>query len=100
LIFNVKHFIAAIILIKILTLILGYIKYKKLGFLHTFGNKISGIVIFFGFCIYVVSKSQFIINIGIIVSIISSLEELLITIIGKYYRNNIKGIWEINKINE
>ena len=93
-IYKIKYYVTIIIIFKLLTIIFGYVKHKKLCFLHTFGNKISGII---GFCIFVLSRNSIIINIGIIFSIISSLEELIITIIEKEYKENIKGMWELKK---
>ena len=71
------------------------IKYNKFGFLHTIGNKITGIIIFIGICIFILFKDNIGISIGIYISIFSSLEELIINIIGKNYKENIKGIYEI-----
>ena len=96
-IIKVKYFIIIIIGIKILTMIASCIKYKKFGFLHTFGNKITGIIIFMGFCIFILLRSTIVVEIGLYISIISSLEELIITLIGKKYEENIKGIWKIKK---
>ena len=93
---KINYCIIIIITLKLFTIILGYLKYRKLCFFHTIGNKVSGIIIFIGFCIFVLSRNTIIINIGIIISIISSLEELIITVIGKRYKENIKGIWELN----
>jgi CDP-diacylglycerol--glycerol-3-phosphate 3-phosphatidyltransferase len=92
---ELKYFIIIIIIIKILSLIICLIKYKKLGFLHTLGNKITGITIFLGICFFALIKTTLMIKIGLCVSIIFSLEELLINIIGEKYEENIKGIYEI-----
>ena len=95
---EIKYCVLTIIGIKILTFIIGIIKYKKLCFLHTIGNKITGIMIFIGFCVFILSRNTVLINIGLFVSILSSLEELIITIVGNKYEENIKGIWETNKL--
>lgn len=95
---RVKYLIIAIAALKLFAIITGYIKYKKLGFLHTFGNKISGLLIFIGFCLFLLLDITIILDIGILFSIICSLEELIITITGKEYNENIKGIWEIGKL--
>lgn len=96
-IIRLKYFILIIILLKLFIFILGIIKYKKSGFLHTIGNKISGVIIFIGICFFILTRNSLLLNIGVIISIISSLEELIIIIIGREYNENIKGIWEINK---
>jgi len=92
-----KYYIIIIFILKILSLIICFIKYKKFGFLHTMGNKITGIIIFIGICIFILFKDNIGIRIGLYISIISSLEELIINIIGKKYKENIKGIYEIIK---
>jgi CDP-diacylglycerol--glycerol-3-phosphate 3-phosphatidyltransferase len=93
-----QYYVIIIIALKLLTVIIGFVKYRKFGFLHTIGNKISGGIIFIGFCVFVLLRNTIVIKIGIIISIISSLEELVITIVGKKYEPNIKGIWEIKKV--
>jgi CDP-diacylglycerol--glycerol-3-phosphate 3-phosphatidyltransferase len=95
---QVKYYVLIIIGLKLFTFLSGIIKHRKLSLLHTFGNKISGIMIFLGFCIFILPKNTLILKIGIFTSIICSLEEFLITIIGKKYKENIKGIWEIRKL--
>jgi len=95
---GIKYSVIIIIGLKLFTVIIGFLKYRKLGFLHTIGNKIAGIIIFLGFCLFILFRSIMFIKIGLCISIISSLEELIITIIGKKYDENIKGIWEIKKL--
>ena len=94
-ILELKYFIIIIFILKILSIIICHIKYKKIGFLHTIGNKITGIIIFIGICIFILFKDNIGIRIGLYISILSSLEELIINIIGKKYKENIKGIYEI-----
>jgi len=96
-IIRLKYFIIIIIGLKMLIIIISYIKYRKLGFLHTIGNKITGIMIFIGFCIFILFGNTIVVEFGLYISIISSLEELMITLIGKKYEDNIKGIFEIKK---
>ena len=94
-ILELKYFFIIILILKILSIIMCFIKYKKIGFLHTLGNKITGIIIFIGICIFILFKDNLGIRIGPYFSILSSLEELIINIIGKKYKENIKGIYEI-----
>ena len=96
-IIQLKYFVGIIILIKISSIIICLSKYKKLGFLHTIGNKITGMIIFIGLCIFLLFKIAIIIKIGLYISIIFSLEELLINIFGNKYNENVKGIYEIIK---
>jgi CDP-diacylglycerol--glycerol-3-phosphate 3-phosphatidyltransferase len=97
-IIRIKYYVIIISGLKLLTVIISIFKYKKLGFLHTFGNKFTGIMLFIGFCIYILLENRIFIYIGLIISIISSMEEIIITIIENKYEENIKGIWEIKKL--
>jgi CDP-diacylglycerol--glycerol-3-phosphate 3-phosphatidyltransferase len=94
---NLKYLIIIIMSIKIFSLIICFLKYKKLGFLHIWGNKVSGIIAFIGICFFVLTKNIIVIKTGLYVSMIFSLEELAINIIGKEYNPNIKGVYEIIK---
>ena len=49
-----KYYIITIFSLKILSIIICFIKYKIFGFLHTIGNKITGIIIFAGICIFII----------------------------------------------
>ena len=59
--------------------------------------KLTGIVIFVGFCYSIFFGNTMLIEIGIFISLISSLEELIITLLGNKYLQNTRGIWEIKK---
>ena len=41
------YWISIVALIRFLSLVIGYIKYRKLSFLHTYANKVTGIVLAF-----------------------------------------------------
>jgi CDP-diacylglycerol--glycerol-3-phosphate 3-phosphatidyltransferase len=100
LVFGLRIYVIIIIIIKMLSLILGLIKYKKPGFLHTIGNKITGIIIYIGICFFVLVEMKIILNIALCISITFSLEELIINIFGKKYNGNIKSIYELTKSNK
>ena len=95
---GLKYYIIAIIVIKLFSVITGFIKYRQPGLLHTIGNKITGIIIYLGLCIFVLFRSTVIVEIGLSISILSSLEELFILLFGKSYKPNIKGIWKIKHL--
>ena len=92
---ELKYFIIIIISLKLLSAITGFTKYRQPGLLHTIGNKITGIIVFAGLCIFVLFRTTIIVEIGLHISILSSLEELIILLIGNRYEPNIKGIWKI-----
>lgn len=96
-IMSFKYYVIAILGLKLLTVTTGIVKYKKLCFLHTYGNKLTGIVIFVGFCYFIFFGNTMLIKIAIFISLISSLEELIIILLGNKYLQNTRGIWEIKK---
>ncbi|MDR1218120.1 MAG: CDP-alcohol phosphatidyltransferase family protein [Treponema sp.] len=110
---------SVLIIIGLTDVLDGYIarKYKKQTIIGSRLDSIADFVfyallviytIIFGFniiikikyCIIIIIglKNTIAVEIGLYISIISSLEELIITIIGEKYEENIKGIWEIKKI--
>ena len=91
---KLQYFIGIIIMLKILSGIIGLLKYKQPGFLHTIGNKIAGTVVIIGICVFVIFSNTMLVEIGLYISILSAMEEFLIILIGKTYQPNIKGIWE------
>ncbi|MCL2764666.1 MAG: CDP-alcohol phosphatidyltransferase family protein [Treponema sp.] len=91
---ELKYYVIIITSIKIISIIICLIKYRKFGFLHTLGNKITGIILFINICVFILFNKN-IIFIGLCISIIFSIEELIINIIGKKYNENVKGIFEI-----
>ena len=81
----------AIFTIKILSIIVGYIKYKSFSPLHTYLNKITGVLLFLlPVMITFLPKSAGIYTILTFASI-SAIEELLIIAIKKNYNANRKS---------
>ena len=95
---ELKYYIIAIIVIKLLSAVTGLIKYRQPGLLHTIGNKMTGLIIYIGLCVFVLCRSTIIVEIGLYISILSALEELVILFIGNRYEPNIKGIWKIKHL--
>ena len=83
-----------IVFIKLLSAITGFRKYKRPGFLHTFGNKMTTLITFIGIGLFVLFRYTVVVEIGLYVSILSSLEEFTILLIGNRYDPNIKWIWD------
>ena len=97
---KLQYFIIVIITIKLLSVVTGFIKYRQPGLLHTIANKITHIIVFAGLCVFVLFRSTIIVEIGLTISILTALEELVILLIGNKYEPNIKGIWKIFSLNK
>lgn len=93
---NIPIIICSIIVavIRIINLIITKVKFKQWNIIHTIGNKLTGLIMFFMLPIYSFAKNipfWSVIVIGVI-AIISSLEESLILLKSKSYDANRKSI--------
>ena len=84
-------------IIKVLSLIIGGLKFGEVAFLHTYANKLAGILLFFTPLIYRLVGINICSVIVCSVSTLAALEEVLINIIVKNLNLNIKGIYMISK---
>ena len=75
--------IIIIFLIKIISIIIGFIKYRKLTLIHTYLNKITGICLILLPFLLILTSSNIIIIILCLISTLSSIEELIIIIHSK-----------------
>ena len=91
-----RYYILLIIGIKLFSGIAGLLKYKRPGFLHTIGNKITATIVIAGFCVFVLFRNTLIVEIGLYIAIISALEECIIILLENKYEPDIKGIWEVH----
>ncbi|MFW6015148.1 MAG: CDP-alcohol phosphatidyltransferase family protein [bacterium] len=94
---NVKIFywIIGIVLIRLISIIIVYIKYKTFGIIHTLGNKITGLMLFvFPFII----KSEVFIYLLCILGSLSTIEELIIHLFSTKYDANKKSLlYNVNR---
>lgn len=87
------YLIIAIIVIRVFNTIFSLVKYHKIIFLHTIGAKITGVIFFLSFVIFYSFKYYKYFYLVVILSLISSLEELLIFIKRKEISTDIKTIF-------
>lgn len=86
-------FIIIILLIRILSIIIVLKKYNKFAILHTYINKLTGLILFFiPFFIYLDGANIVMYIIGVI-ALLSSIEELAINIKSKKLDLNKKSIF-------
>lgn len=89
--------IAAIIIIKIASLIVGFIRFRSFAMLHTYLNKFSGIFLFICIFIYLLFHNSIYITISVFPAAISALEELYINIVSSEHNKNIKSFLNLKK---
>ena len=66
--------------IKLLSVIVSRIKFRKIVFLHTFANKATGLIVFFAVPIIMVTMNNSFIPVLLGIAVIAALEELIIII--------------------
>lgn len=69
-----------IVFLRFFNLFITKLKYKKVVFIHTIANKVSGVIVYFIPLIFLFIQNNFVIWIILIVVLIAALEELLITV--------------------
>ncbi len=84
--------IALIAIIRLLSLAVGFMRYKQLAFLHTYSNKITGFVLFCYPFLYIILSFNLATILVCAIASISALEELMINISSKGLSRDIKSI--------
>lgn len=77
---NHKSILIALIFIRLSNLLLTKIKYKKIVFLHTTANKVSGFLLYIFPLIILFNKNSFLLMFILIFSFAAAMEELFITV--------------------
>jgi len=102
-----RYFQLAIIIalvFKLMSAVPGIIKHRKVFFLHTLSNKVLGFILFITVPIYFIFGGALGVNIYIIFIIVAvfaiTLEEMVIIGTLDYPRKDIKGFWQVKKVNE
>lgn len=89
--------IAVISIIRFSSLLIGFIKYKALAFLHTYANKATGILLFCFPIIYLLFGTETTCFFLSVIAVISAIEEFAINITSKKLSRNIKSIFAMEK---
>lgn len=87
--------IFCIVIIRMLSLLIGFIKYKNIAFLHTYLNKFTGALLFGFPFLYVIFGMTITICLLSLVASISAIEELVINVISKELLKDRKFIFKI-----
>ena len=85
--------ISIIALIKIMTLVIGFAKYRAFAYLHTYANKATGIVLFCFPFFYQLADLTVISIILCSIASLSALEELTININEKDLNRDVRGLF-------
>ena len=81
-------------MIKVISIIVAFVKFKSLGMLHTYGNKITGLILFVFVLSLAFTRRDVPIYIACAVANVSAIEELFIHLSSNELRVNRKSIFE------
>lgn len=87
--------IALIAIIRLFSLVIGFMRYKQLAFLHTYSNKTTGFVLFCYPFLYIVLSFNLTTILVCVIASISALEELMINFVSKKINRDIKSIFSL-----
>ena len=87
----------SIVIVRLLSLIVGYWKFKDFAFLHTSANKLAGFSVFCFPFLLKLATPLFASLFVIIAALLSAIEELIINIISKRIQKNITTIFALKK---
>lgn len=84
--------LGGIVLVRFVSLIIGFIKYHNLTFLHTYANKATGLMLFFFIFIFRILGINIAACLVFILASISAIEELTINMTSKKLDRDIRSI--------
>ncbi len=82
--------------LRLIAYLIGFHKYHTFSSLHTYANKLTGILLFISPIIYYVFGLTFTGILLVLISLLSTIEELLITLNSKELNRDIKSIFDKN----
>lgn len=94
---NLEHIslicIGIIFILRITTLIIGYIRFKRLTFIHTYSNKLTGLLLFMYPLLFRYDTSKYILYVVMLIASLSAIEELFIVLTSTSFDANQKSLF-------
>ena len=88
----VFFWIAGILVIKLLSILIGYFKFHAFVALHTYANKVVGFLLLTGLPVYLIGKSDITIFCLLMAAALAAAEEFLLVVTAKELDRNVKSI--------
>jgi len=86
-------YIAMIATVRIVSVLIAYCKYRKIAMLHTYANKVTGLILFTVPVLYSYIDMSILGGIVCSIALLSAAEEMLIQIRSKELNRDTKGIF-------
>lgn len=84
---------AIIALVRTASMVVVYIRYRTFGGLHTYGNKLTGLMLFIFPVTLVFGRADWLLYLICVVALLSALEELIIHLTSKELEGNRKSLF-------
>jgi len=91
-------YIAVIATVRIVSVLIAYCKYRKIAMLHTYANKVTGLILFTVPVLYSYIDMSILGGIVCSIALVSAAEEMLIQIRSKELNRDTKGIFDRHRI--
>ena len=72
---------------------IGYLRFRKIGAIHTIGNKIAGVAVFLAPALFLVVAHSAVLWIAVAVALLTALEESAILLHTNTYDPNAKSLF-------
>ncbi len=92
--------LVAVAVIRVVNLLIAALKFKMFAGIHTWGNKLTGLMIFAAFGVYILTDSLTALIPAVAVAGLSALEEMLILLTSKTLDLNRKSMFIKPKLDE
>lgn len=92
--------LAAVAVVRVGNLIIAWLKFKTFAGIHTLGNKLTGLLIFVAFGVYILADSLAALIPAVVVAGLSALEEMLILLTSQTLDLNRKSLFVKPKAGE
>jgi len=97
------YFVLIALGFKLLSAVPGVVKHRKVFFLHTVSNKALAMVLFIGAIMYFIFGGRIVVNAYFVFLIaavfLATLEEMIIISMLDYPNKDIRGFWQVKKVN-
>jgi CDP-diacylglycerol--glycerol-3-phosphate 3-phosphatidyltransferase len=90
---NNLFWLILILSFKIFSLIIGFIRFRKVVAIHTIANKAIGLLLFFSIPFFLFSIPDFVVKAIFIISLLPAIEEFLIVLFSKRLDRNRKSLF-------
>ena len=84
---------ALIALVRVASMIVLHIRYRTLGGLHTYGNKLTGLLLFIFPVTLAFGRAEWLLYLICVVALLSAVEELIIHLTSKEFEGNRKSLF-------